>query len=58
MLEETRRKMENRIVQAKASLKMELLDMAIDQATAKLPGLMTAGDNQQLLDDYLSSLHA
>ena len=58
MLEETRRKMENRIVQAKASLKMELLDMAIDQAKAKLPGVMTAGDNQQLLDDYLSSLHA
>jgi F-type H+-transporting ATPase subunit b len=58
MLEETRRKMENRIVQAKASLKMEFLDMAIDQATAELPGVMTAGDNQQLLDDFLSSIHA
>ncbi len=58
MLEETRRKMEYRIVQAKASLKMELLDMAIGQATAKLPGVITAGDNQQLLDDYMSSLHA
>lgn len=58
MLEETRRKMENRIVQAKASLKMELLDMAIDQAIVKLPAIMTAGDNQQLLDDYMSSLNA
>lgn len=58
MLEETRRKMENRIVQAKAGLKMELLDMAIDQATAKLPSVMTAGDNQQLLDDYMNSLRA
>jgi hypothetical protein len=37
---------------------MELLDMAIDQATAELPGVMTAGDNQQLLDDFLSSIHA
>ncbi len=58
MLVEARRKMENRITQAKAGLKMELLDMAIDQATVKLPSVMTAGDTQQLLDDYMSSLHA
>ena len=58
MLEETRRKMENRITQAKAGLQMELLDLAIDQAMAKLPKVMTAGDTQQLLDDYMSSLHA
>jgi F-type H+-transporting ATPase subunit b len=58
MLEETRRKMENRIVQAKAGLKMELLDMAIDQATEKLPSVITAGDTQQFLEDYMSGLHA
>ena len=57
MLEETRRKMENRIVQAKASLKMELLDMAIEQAVVKLPGIMTDGDNQRLLDDYMQHIH-
>jgi F-type H+-transporting ATPase subunit b len=57
MLEETRRKMENRITQAQAGLKIELLDMAIDQAMVKLPDIITAGDNQQLLDDYMSSLH-
>jgi len=57
MLEETRRKMENRIIQAKAGLRVELLDMAIDQAMLKLPDIMTAGDAQQLLDDYMSSLH-
>lgn len=57
MLEEARRKMENRIVQAKAGLKMELLDMAIDQAMARLPVLITDGDNQRLLDDYMQSLH-
>lgn len=56
MLGETRRKMENRIVQAKASLKMELLDMAMDQAVKKLPELITETDSQRLLDDYMRSL--
>jgi hypothetical protein len=37
---------------------MELLDMAIDQAMAKLPDIITAGDAQQLLDDYMNRLHA
>ena len=58
MIEETRRKMENRIVQAKANLKMELLDVAIDQAIAKLPGEITEGDNQRFLDDYMHRLHS
>ena len=56
MLEETRRKMENRIVQAKAGLKLELLDMAIDQAMKRLPGVITDGDNRRLLDEYMSSI--
>ena len=56
MMEETRRKMENRIDQAKVVLKRELLDMAIDQAMVKLPSVMNSGDTQQLLDDYMSSL--
>jgi F-type H+-transporting ATPase subunit b len=56
MLEETRRKMENRIVQAKVALKMELLDLAIEKATQQLPGMITDGDNQRLLDDYMNSL--
>jgi F-type H+-transporting ATPase subunit b len=56
MLEETRRKMEQRIVQAKAILKMELLDMAMDQAVKQLPGRLTPGDSQRLLDDYMHSL--
>ena len=57
MLEQAGRKMENRIVQAKAGLKMELLDMAIEQAMARLPVLITDGDNQRLLDDYMERLH-
>ncbi len=56
MLDETRRKMENRIVQAKAKLKLELLDMAMEQAVKTLPEVITEGDNQRLLDDYMHSL--
>ena len=56
MLEETRRKLENRVFQAKAALKVELLDMAIEQAMAQLPGVVNDGDNQRLLDDYMKSL--
>ena len=56
MLEETRRKMENRIVQAKAGLTGELLDMAIDQAMKQLPGLMNDSDNQRMLDEYMQSI--
>jgi F-type H+-transporting ATPase subunit b len=56
MLEETHRKLENRVVQAKASLKMELLDMAITQAMNQLPGVITDTDNQRWLDDYMDRL--
>jgi len=34
-----------------------LLDLAIEQAQAKLPGIMTDGDNQRLLDDYMQHIH-
>lgn len=57
MLEETRRKMAHRIDQATSSLKLELLDMAIDQATATLPRIITPEDNQRLLSDYMKSIH-
>jgi len=56
MLEETRRKMENRIVQAKAGLTGELLDMSIAQAMKRLPGLMTDTDNRRMLDEYMQSI--
>lgn len=57
MLEETRRKMAHRIDQATSSLKLELLDMAIEQAAAKLPRIITPEDNQRLLADYMKSIH-
>jgi F-type H+-transporting ATPase subunit b len=58
MLEETRRKLENRVVQAQNALKLELLEMAIAGAMRKLPDVFTDGDNQRLLADYMESLDA
>lgn len=58
MLEETRRKMAHRIEKATATIKMELLDMAIDQAIATLPRIMTTDDSQRLLDDFMERIHA
>ena len=56
MLEETRRKMEHRILQAKAGITSELLDMAIEQAISRLPEQITDGDNQRMLDEYMQSI--
>lgn len=58
MLEETRRKMANRIVRAKDRLAMEFMDMAIAQAVGTLPSVITDVDNQRLQDDYMDSLNA
>ena len=56
MIEEARKKMENRIFQAKNTLKMELADMAFEQALQRLPKLIEDKDNQRLLDLYMESL--
>jgi len=56
-LDETRKKMENRINQAKSALKMELADMAFEQALQQLPRIIDDRDNQRLLDMYMESMH-
>jgi len=58
MLEEAQRKMENQIVQAKAALKLELLDMAMGQAAQQLPEQMTDEDNQRMINDYMVSIQS
>ena len=58
MLEEARKKMENRIHQAKDRLKMELADLAFEQAAKQLPQVITDADNQQLLDEFMRSMPA
>jgi F-type H+-transporting ATPase subunit b len=57
MIEATRKKMENRIVQAHNTLKMELADMAFEQALKQLPGIIDDQDNQRLLDRYMDGMH-
>jgi F-type H+-transporting ATPase subunit b len=57
MMEQARKKMETRILQAKSNLKMELADMAFEQAVQRLPQIITADDNQRLLDIYMQGLH-
>lgn len=57
MIEETHKKMGNRILQAKNQLKMELADLAFDQAMQTLPQIITESDNQRLLDIYMQGMH-
>ncbi|MDM8514858.1 ATP synthase F0 subunit B [Desulfobacterales bacterium HSG16] len=54
MMETSKKKIDNYIVQSKESFKMEMVDAAIEQAQKKLPELVTEEDNQRLLDRYLS----
>ena len=58
MIEEARKKMENRIFQAKNTLKMELADMAFEQALQRLPKLIEDKDNQRLLDLYMEGMQS
>ena len=58
MIEETRKKMETRISQVKNQLKMELADLAFEQAEKKLPKIITDSDNQRLLAFYMEGMHA
>ena len=55
LLENTHQKLENRILKAKNALRTELVDMAIDLATKKLPEEITDQDNQRFIDHYLQS---
>jgi F-type H+-transporting ATPase subunit b len=57
MMEETRKKAETRILQAKDKLKMELADMAFEQAMLRLPQVITEKDNQQMLEYYMQGMH-
>jgi len=57
MIEATRKKMVNQIVKAQEDLKMELADLAFDQAVKKLPQIITDQDNQRLVEEYMQSVH-
>jgi F-type H+-transporting ATPase subunit b len=53
LIESAQRKIDNRILTAKQTLRSEMIDMAIDMAMEKLPKTITDQDNQRFLDHYL-----
>ena len=57
MIEETRKKMATRILQAKNKLKIELADLAFEQASQQLPQIMTDKDSQLLMDNFMQGMH-
>ena len=47
--------MDNRIVEARQTLKMELIDTAVERAIEMLPGQITDEDNQKFIDAFISN---
>jgi len=58
MMEASKQKIGNQILQAKRKFKAELIDSAISLATEKLPNQITEDDNQKFLDNYLAGASA
>ena len=55
LLKSAKEKMENRIVEARQMLKMELIDTAIGRAIELLPGKITEADNQKIIETFIAS---
>ncbi len=49
-----KRKIAGRLRQAQSTLRAEMIDTAADLALEKLPGIVTAEDNQKLLQRYMA----
>ena len=58
MLASTKRKIENKIAEARTAFRAELVDMAISSAMQKLPQHITAEDDRKFTDLYLASIAA
>ncbi len=56
MIEAARHKVEGQIRQAHEKLREEMVDLAIDLAMKRLPGVMQETDNQKLLRRYLEAV--
>jgi len=54
LLEGARQKIDYHIIKARNKLKAELIDSAIAMATQRLPGEITAEDNQKWIDRFLA----
>jgi len=55
MMEEAKRRIDNRIYQASQELRGELIDAAIDIAAHRLPEEVTEDDNQKFIQNYLEA---
>ena len=56
MLEELARKVERMAIEAKESLRAELIDAAVSIVEERLPKLLTERDNQDSIDSFVSSI--
>ena len=55
LLQGTRRKLENQILEARNLIRSELIDAAVSLAEKKLPQEITAIDEQKLIDQFMES---
>jgi F-type H+-transporting ATPase subunit b len=58
LLESTKKRLENQLVDAKKAFKSELVDMAVSLAMKRLPDEITTEDNQKFTNQFLSSASA
>jgi F-type H+-transporting ATPase subunit b len=53
IMDSAQQKIEGQIIRARNTLRAEMVDAATEKAHKKLPGLVTADDNQKLLEQFL-----
>jgi F-type H+-transporting ATPase subunit b len=58
LLSEAKRRIDNQILKAKDQFQAELVDAAVATALERLPGEITAKDNQRFLDQYITSTNS
>jgi F-type H+-transporting ATPase subunit b len=55
MIEDAKRKIEYQILQARNTIRSQMLDAAIDLAMERLPREITDEDNEKFIDQYIAS---
>ena len=55
LLESAKRKLHSQLLSAHADIRAEMIDLAIDMATRKLPDHIDDRDNQMILEHYMKS---
>ncbi|MGB5984555.1 MAG: F0F1 ATP synthase subunit B [Desulfobacterales bacterium] len=55
MLAAARLKVDGQIQRAKDQLRAEMVDLAVEQALQRLPGLITEEDNRRILETYMAA---